>query len=286
MGIRVLLRQDPHFPLCLKQIPQPPQQIYYLGNIEVLHNTRRLAVVGSRKVSPYGQQVTTQLVRELVKRDIVVVSGLALGVDSIAHQAALEGGGQTIAFLAGGLGKITPASNFHIAQSIINQGGLLLSEYSPEILPRKHAFIARNRLVAGISNGILITEAAAKSGTMHTAGFALDQGTAVMAVPGNITSTLSEGTNNLIKSGAIPVTRIDDILLALDLDPSEVPPPKVKGANPQETVLLELLQAGTTATSDLLQASKFDVPLFNQTLTMLEITDKIYSLGGGHWALK
>ena len=283
--VKKLTLKDSEFPQLLRNIPDPPKELYILGDLQPMLEKPRLAVVGSRKVTPYGKLVTSQLARETAGKGVVIVSGLALGVDGLAHEAALEANGLTIAVLASGLDIITPSTNFHIAKRILASGGVIISEYPEGTPPIPVNFIARNRLVSGISDGILITEAAAKSGTMHTANFALEQGKVVMAVPGNINSALSEGTNNLIKTGALPVTSSDDIFLALGLSAGKQQT-ELFGSNAAETALLELLKQGITDASVLLRDSKLEPASFNQTLTMLEITGKIYSLGSDNWGLK
>lgn len=272
------------FPECLRQIPDPPSQIYVLGNLASLLEKPRLSVVGSRKVTPYGKGVTTELVRAVAAQGVVIISGLALGVDAVAHQAALDGGGRTIAVLPCGLDKPYPATNRQLARRILEQGGALISEYPEGTPPLQHHFIARNRLVSGLGDGLLVTEAAAKSGTLHTAGFALEQGRTVMAVPGNITSELSKGTNNLIKTGAEPVIEPDDILEALKLT-GRVPAREVLPADENEAAILIHMHRGISDGSELQLLSGLDAAAFNQTLTMLEITGKIRPTGAGHWSL-
>lgn len=244
----------------------------------------RLAIVGSRRVSPYGRAVTLQLAGEAAKQGIVIVSGLAIGVDGLAHRAALEAGGATMAILPSGLDAVYPYSHRQLADDIVNQGGALITEYPPGTITYPSNFVARNRIVSAISDAVLITEATAKSGTIHTANFALDQGIPVLAVPGNITSKLSEGTNNLIKCGATPVTSLKDILNALNLAPIKQAALPL-GDNPAETALLQLIHAGTSDGGALLGASQLDPAQFNQTLTMLELTGKVRPLGAGHWAI-
>lgn len=285
-NVKKLKLEDPDFPDSLRNIPDPPKQIYVLGDLKTMSARKKLAIVGSRKITPYGKFVTSSLGQGVARKDIVIVSGLALGVDAVAHQAALDSGGLTIAVLASGLDTITPMTNHHLAQNILKSGGAIISEYPPGTPPIPSNFIARNRIVSGVSDGVLITEAAAKSGTMHTANFALEQGKTVMAVPGNINSPLSEGTNNLIKSGAIPVTIMSDILLGLGLAESAPDQTELFGSNPEEVLILKLLSQGTTDASELLKLSNLNAKSFNQTISMLEITGRIYSLGAGHWALK
>ncbi len=276
---------DSQFPTYLREIPKPPKEIYLLGDIGPMLTQPRLAVVGTRKVTPYGRYVTTKLAGETASRGVAIISGLALGVDAIAHKAALDSGGATLAVLASGLDQITPASNFYLGKRILEQGGAIISEYPPGTPARPEHFIARNRLVSGISDAVLITEAAGKSGTMHTANFALDQGKTVLAVPGNINSPLSEGTNNLIKSGAVPVTAITDILHALDLPEAGELQQQMFGNTQEETIIINLLQQGVSDSAQLLARSHLVAAVFSQSLTMLEISGKIRSLGAGHWAL-
>ncbi len=276
---------DAHaFPGVLRQIDDAPQELYIAGDLGPLLAKPRLAVVGSRKVTPYGRGITTDLVRQVAQRGIVIVSGLALGVDALAHQAALEVGGNTIAVLACGLDKPYPPTHTRLAERILERGGVLVSEYPDGTPPYPNQFIARNRLVSGLSDAVLITEAAEKSGTLHTANFALEQGRTVMAVPGNITSSLSAGTNNLIKTGAVPVTGLADIVHALGLQEA-AHGREVMGTNAAEAALLKLLQNGLSDAAELQASSQLDASTFNQTLTMLEITGKIRSLGAGHWGL-
>lgn len=212
------------------------------------------------------------------------MSGLALGVDGLAHQAALEAGGLTIAVLPTSIERIYPSTHRQLANRILESGGALISEYPPGTDIYLGNFVARNRLISGLSNATLITEAALKSGSLHTARFALEQGHDVLAVPGNINSPTSEGANNLIKHGAVPVTSIDDILFTLGIKSTR---PKIlpKGCNEAEDVVLLLICAGQQDGEVLQSLSCLEIALFNQTLTMLEITGKIRSLGANQWVL-
>ena len=274
-------------PDLLINIPQPPKQLYCMGaNIEDLLKKPRLAVVGSRKVTNYGRQVTTDLVRELAGQGVVIISGLAFGVDALAHQAALDAGGLTIAVLPSPIDNIAPRTNQRLAERILANGGVLISEYPSGTPILKHQFVERNRLVCGLADAVLLTEAAKKSGSLHTAQFALEQGREVLAVPGNINSIMSEGTNNLIKTGATPVTSASDVLYALNLDVAALTRHKpLKGQNEAEQAIINLLQAGLSDGEGLQEASNLSVSIFNQTLTMLEITGGIRSTGANQWAL-
>ena len=245
-----------------------------------------VTVVGSRKVSAYGKSVTSSLAGELASAGIVIISGLALGVDSLAHKSALDASGLTIAVLPSGLDRVYPASHQSLARQIIEQGGALVTEYPEGTDPYPSNFIARNRIASGLGDVLLITEAAEKSGTLHTANFALEQGKPVLAVPGNITSPTSVGTNNLIKSGATPVTSARDVFHALGLDVAQKKREAPRSGNPNEQILLDLLFSGIDDGAELLSSSRLEVSLFNQTLTMLEIRGQIRPLGNNRWALQ
>ena len=287
MRIRKLTIKSPEFPEVLLQIPDFPKQLFLLGdNLAGLMEKPRVAIVGSRRVSPYGKAVTAKLAGELARQGVVIVSGLALGVDAVAHSAALEAEGKTIAVMACGLDRIYPATNRNLAKRILEQGGALVSEYPEATEARRENFIARNRIVSGLCDGVLITEAAEKSGTLHTANFALEQGREVMAVPGNITSSLSAGTNNLIKAGATPVTEAKDVLRAINIESTEPAQQELIAANEEEHIILSLLKEGVLEGDLLLLQSKMDPALFSQTLTMLEISGKIKPIGNGHWTLQ
>jgi DNA processing protein len=284
LKIRKITLGSADYPEQLTNIIPAPKQLYALGDLEPLANKTVLSVVGSRAVTPYGKQVTTHLIRDVAKHGIAIVSGMALGIDGIAHQAALEVGGYTVAVLGCGLDRFYPSTHHQLAEQILASGGAIISEYPEGTEPYRFNFIERNRIVSGLSNGVLVVEASERSGTLHTANFALEQGKAVMAVPGNITSATSKGTNNLIKTGAFPITSSNDILNALQVN-QQTTLLNVIAANAQEAAILDLLQIGTTDVNELQTGSKLPAEVFNQTLTMLEITGKIRPLGAGHWGI-
>ncbi|HET9412380.1 MAG TPA: DNA-processing protein DprA [Candidatus Saccharimonadales bacterium] len=284
MKINNICPDYPEYLKIIQTIANAPKRLWYIGSIP----HRRLptvAIIGTRRPTAYGQMVAHKLAYQLAKQGVVIVSGLALGVDAIAHRAALEAGGTTIAIMPGGLTHISPRSNYNLAVDIIKNGGMLLSDYAPEDPIYKQNFIARNRIVSGISDGLLVIEATAKSGTMHTASFALEQGRAVMAVPGNITSAASEGCNNLIKRGALAVTDVNDIFAEIGLATARQTSLPL-GNSPQEQSLLQLLFAGESDGDVLQQKSKLPSAAFSQTLTMLELSGKIRALGANQWSLK
>jgi DNA processing protein len=269
----------------ISSIANIPKRLWLYGN---LPDSRipTAAIVGTRKPTPYGRDVTYRLSYELASRGIVVLSGLALGVDGIAHQAALDAGGITIAVLPTPLETISPRSHRDLAEKIVARGGALVSEYSITDPVYKVNFLARNRIVAGLADGVLITEAAARSGTLSTANAALQQGKPVMAVPGNITSAMSVACNNLIKTGATPVTEVGDILHELGLrdrgEQTELP----LASTAEEAALLKLLMAGVKEGELLHQQSGLPAAEYSQTMTMLEIEGKIRSLGANQWTIR
>jgi DNA processing protein len=283
MNINKLMRDS--IPARLLHIADPPKQLFVTGvGLESLLSAPAVAMVGSRRVSPYGSSVTTKLAQQLAEQGIVIVSGLALGVDGLAHRAALQAGGKTIAVLPGPLEKIYPRAHHQLAEQILRQGGALVSEYPAGTETLRPNFIARNRLVSGLSDALLITEAAEKSGTLHTARFALEQGRDVMVVPGNITSPTSVGCNNLLKAGAHPITSYEDVLHVLGLEETGTQQ-QIFGGNEHEQLLLDLLKSGVSDGDELQLKSQLDITLFNQTLTMLEISGKVRSLGANGWTI-
>ncbi len=270
---------------AFKGLVQIPKQLRVAGTeFLTLMQQPRIAVVGSRKVTPYGRGVTQALVSFLASRGVVIVSGLALGVDSIAHQACLDAGGKTIAALPAGLERIYPTTHTNLAHNILKSGGALVTEYDEDMEPYPGNFLQRNRIIAALSEAVVVTEAAARSGSLNTANHALELGKPVFAVPGNITSPLSAGCNNLIKAGAIPVTSPDDILSNLGWESTEKKR-AVIGDNEEERILIGLLLGGLNDGAELLQKSGLDPGLFNRTLTMLEITGKIRPIGANHWTV-
>lgn len=245
----------------------------------------RVAIVGSRAISPYGRDITRTLARQLAERGVVIVSGLALGVDAEAHRAALAVGGLTMAVLPVPVQTPAPPSNARLAEQIVQHGGTLLSTYVAGSENHKGNFVERNEVVAALSQIVLITEAAQGSGSLHTARFAQDLGVHTMVVPGNITSRVSVGTNMLAKNGeAGIVTGVNDVLRALDL-PGTAKALRPHGDTPDEQQLLDLIEQGITDGQQLLERSQQTVSEFNQALTMLEINGKIVPLGANHWGL-
>jgi DNA processing protein len=275
------------YPERLSVLHKPPERLSTLGEeINRLLEGPVLGIVGSRKVTPYGRTVTEELAESASKAGICIVSGLALGVDSIAHMAALRAGGRTVAVLPSGLKSIYPASHRQLAKDIVIKGGTLISEYDDEFKPRRESFIQRNRIIAGLSDALLVTEAAEKSGSLYTAGFALEAGKPVLAVPGSIKSPTSMGTNNLLKSGAIMVSSEQDIFDALKVTVTQPQQMDIYGDNEQESAILRLIGSGISNGDELHKKSGLGIEAFQRTLSMLEIKGHIYPLGNNHWRLR
>lgn len=206
---------DSAYPYLLKQIYNPPILLYYKGQCNFNSNT--IAVVGSRRTTKYGSNTAKKICYQLGLRGIHIVSGMATGIDSFAHQGCIDANGFTIAVLACGVDQPYPASNTKLYKDILESSGLIISEYPPGTLPLKHHFPLRNRIISGLSQGVLVVEAAKKSGSLITATYALEQGREVFAVPGNIDAFLSEGTNQLIRDGAKMVSGVEDITSELNI---------------------------------------------------------------------
>jgi DNA processing protein len=286
MTIIKLTLGNKFYPDRLRQLSSPPETINISGNgLEEILRKPTLGVVGSRKATAYGKNITETLVESVVDKNVVIVSGLALGIDSISHKAALDKAGQTIAVLPGGIKQIYPATHRSLARNITKQNGLLISEYDNDFRPRRESFIQRNRIIAALSDALLITEAAEKSGTMHTANFALELGKPVLAVPGNINSPMSMGTNNLIKSGAFLVTDEQDIYSALGIKEDKLRQEIFLGDTDEETMIINLMRSGVSAGEEIHIKSELPIEMFQQALTMLEIKGIVKPLGNNHWQL-
>jgi len=287
-NIKVIIFNDSQFPRLLKEIDSCPALLFYKGNFQK-QDEFSLAIVGTRKISLYGKQTALKIVRDLVQNNLVIVSGLARGVDTLAHYITLELGGRTIAVLGSGLNKknIYPFENQNLAQRIIEQNGLLISEYPPETSPQKYFFPYRNRIVAGLTLGTLVIEAPEKSGALITARYALEQGREIFAVPGNIHNFNSIGCNNLIKMGGKLVNDANDILDALNFVRTVKPVVKkiIKPLNKEEAELLKYLSEEPIHIDKLIEFSKFNPTIVNSVLTMMEINGKIKHLGGMYFIL-
>ena len=264
-----------------------PKMLYYYGKIPQ-KRTKTVAIVGSRHNTGYGEEVAYQLGYTLAKHGVIVISGLAYGIDSIGHQAALDAGGTTIAVLGTPINEIYPRNHRKLATEIIETGGAIISEYAPgtKVYP-KTSFLERNRIISGLSDIVVVVEAAERSGSLNTATHALEQGKEVFAVPGNITSPYSQGCNKLIRQGAFPYTEPDDILR--ELFPEEFLARKkkchLKGDTDVETLILNSLAGGLRSGEEIMTSNHLPPEVFNQSVTLLEIKGRIRALGANAWAL-
>lgn len=282
MNIQQISSNDNTYPNILRDINSPPKQIFVAGGIPELP---MVAIVGSRRPTNYGRATTYQIAGELARAGFCIVSGLALGIDTIAHQAALDNNGKTIAVLGCGLDAPYPRSNTNLFNQIIESGGGVITEYANGTAPFKSNFPARNRIIAGLSMATIVTEADAKSGSLITANFALQANRLVMAVPGNITSQRSAGPNNLIKNGAQLVTNAMDILAVLGMESPKLVKTKLKADSREEAVVIELLSEQSLTTQQIIDQSEIDAVNLASIISLMEITGKIRNLGAGQWVL-
>lgn len=264
-------------------IAKPPKSLWYLGKVP--NPAPTVAIVGSRKPTPYGREITLRLASALAARGVIIVSGLALGHDALAHRGALDAGGITVAVQGNGLSQLYPRTNHNLAHEILAKNGMIVSEYEPDVPVHAFRFLERNRIVAALADVVIIVEAATRSGTLNTAMHALDQGKELMAVPGNITSPQSAGCNRLIAQGAAPVLSVEDVFARLDMG-SVQSSAAARGDDPHQTLILQLIGAGVRDGDEIISQSKLSASEVSQTLTMLEINDVIRPLGANQWGMK
>jgi len=279
---------DEDYPSLLKEIYAPPPILYYRGTLPKKEDFL-LAVVGTRKFSAYGKQVAQSLVASLAQSGITIVSGLALGIDALAHEAALNASGKTIGVLGCSVEKwnIYPRTNQFLAEKMIQEGGCVISEHPLGTPPLKPHFPRRNRLISGLSLGTLIIEAPQKSGALLTAKHALEQDREVFAVPGNITVANSDGTNNLIKMGAHTVTQANDVLDVLNLQEatSFLSASEIVPDTREEASLMEHLSREPIHVDELTRATDLSISAINATLTLMEMKGKVRHMGGMNYVL-
>lgn len=265
------------FPGLLKEINDPPTELYLEGNFPNESENKFLAIVGSRKFSRYGKEACEELIRGLTGYPVVIVSGLAIGIDTIAHQSALRNKLLTVAIPGSGLDRkvLHPFSNHRLADEIVEAGGCLLSELEPECPAGLHTFPRRNRIMAGLSHATLIIEAGEKSGTLITARLAMEYNRDVLVVPGSIFSPSSRGANNLIRQGAMPVNRSEDILQALGFeldDKNETKQGKLfVDLSPVEQKIVEILETEPLPRDELIEVAELSITEANIILSSMEI---------------
>ncbi|MDD4333389.1 MAG: DNA-processing protein DprA [Patescibacteria group bacterium] len=282
-NIFIITPDNEKYPRLLTEIFTPPQIIYYKGNFET-KDEFSLAVVGTRKFTSYGKQVTESIVKNLVQNNLTIVSGLAFGIDTLAHSATLEAKGRTIAVLGTGIDRtsIYPTSNRYLAEKIIAEGGAVISEFPLGTPPLKHHFPQRNRIISGLSLGTLVVEAGEKSGALITANQALEQNREVFAVPGNIFSPVSIGPNKLIKLGAKAVTSAEEIIEALNLTQIKtyINNKEIIPESPAEEKIITLLSHEPKHINEIVRESNLDTATTNSTLVVMEMKGMVRNLGG------
>ncbi|WP_400162961.1 DNA-processing protein DprA [Brevibacillus sp. TJ4] len=289
-GVEYVCFLDAAFPDRMQHIPDPPLALFYRGDLSLLQEPLAIGVVGSRKPTAYGRAVCARLSQELAVAGVVIVSGLAYGIDAEAHQAALKAGGKTIGVMGCGIDQIYPASHRQLYRKL-EEAGLLLSEYPPGTPAMPGLFPERNRIISGLSLGVLVVEAAERSGSLITADCALEQGKDVFAVPGPIFSELSAGPHNLLKQGAKMVTTSVDVLeewehlIGRDIGRYNIEETRIVSMTPAERAVYDLITEEGVHTDVLLRSTAPGrLALLHQTLLVLEGKGLIVSQPGGYFA--
>lgn len=285
MKINCISPQDSPFTKVLGNIAKPPKSLFFIGKLPE-KRVPTVAIVGTRKPTRYGTEVTLRLASELATRGVIIVSGLALGVDALAHKATLDAGGTTLAVLANALPGIQPSTNRDLADTILRSDGAIICEHENDDKFGSWSFLERNRIVAGLADAIIITEAASRSGTLNTAAHALEQGKEVFVVPGNITSPMSIGCNQLLKQGARIVTCAEDVLEVIAPDLLQPQATLALGSTPLETEVIKLLQVGVRDGDEIQSTIGCSATDLSVALTMLEINGAIRALGANQWTLR
>lgn len=293
MKINEIRPQDNEYTKVLQTIALTPKLLYYYGQWPQTR-LKTVAIVGARKNTKYGEEIAFNLAKALAEKGIIVISGLAYGIDSIAAKGALAGGGSTIAILGTEIEKIHPSAHIPLAEKIVENGGVVASEFHlGDKLDYRYSFLQRNRLISGLADAIVVVEARERSGSLNTASHALAQGKDVFAVPGDINRQTSQGCNRLISSGANPYLGIKDFIDYLFPTPKNRKTKKnhheeqisLFGDTDDEKNILRLLASEVKDGDEIIERLGLDVVTFNQTITMLEIKGAIKSLGSNYWTL-
>lgn len=282
-NIWFVAQNEKEYPNGLKKLPNPPIVLFGRGDKSCLNISKSIGVVGTRKVTSYGREVTESLVADLVSYGFTIISGMALGVDAIAHQSCLESGGKTIAVLGNGVDLPFPRENSNLYTKIIESGGTVISEYPPGVNPTKGSFPARNRIIAALSLGILITEAAEDSGSLITAEWGFSLGKKVFSVPGPINSSMSRGSLKLLKQGAVLVQNTQDILNEFGIQSSRLRSKNKKdygGLNKEELRIVRLLEKEPLGQDLLAKKLKIPVRKLSIILSGLEMQGVIKGSSG------
>lgn len=282
-GIRILIWDDELYPPRLKEIGQPPPVLYVRGDL-LPEDHFAVAIVGTRRVTPYGRQITEELSAFLAANGVTVVSGLARGVDAVAHTAALKAGGRSMAVLGSGVDRIYPPENRALAEQLMEHGALV-SDYPVGTAPESSNFPPRNRIISGLSLAVVVTEAGETSGALITAEFAAEQGREVFAVPGSILAPQSKGTNKLIQSGALPLLTPQDLLQALNLTRvgEQKAARKILPADEVEAQLMSALGDEPLHVDEIRNQTGLPVEKVSAALVMMELKGMVRQVGGMHY---
>lgn len=277
--IGVMVFRDKDYPKLLKHIADPPFILYIRGSREIL-NSKCFGVVGTRALTDYGRRATPQITQDIVHGGFTIVSGLAAGIDTLAHKAAIDAGGKTIAVLGCGSDDFTifPKQNLGLAKKIIETGGAVITEYAPEVQGRALTFPLRNRIISGLSKGVLVVEADVKSGAMITAKCATDQNRDLFCVPGPIYARTSQGTNFMIQKGAKLVTRGEDVLEEYGVSVSRMKK-EIRPENETEAAILALLTVESLTSDDIIRKTGLESPKITAALAMMELNRKVKNIG-------
>lgn len=288
LRVRVITWKDENYPPLLRRIEYPPPVLYVCGSLTPDDLRYTIAIVGTRKMSSYGRLVTERFAGELATGGITIVSGLALGVDTTAHTAALDAGGRTLAVMASGLDVMYPPRNHDLARRIVQSGqGALISAFPLGVKPESGNFPARNHLISGLSLGVLVTEAPPRSGALITANSALEQGREVFAVPGGIFSAGCAGVNKLIQDGAHPVTGVADILSSLNLYmvPQQAEARAILPENDEERTLLKVIGHEARHIDDIIREAGLPASTVSAALTVMELKGMLQQVGSMQYML-
>ena len=282
-GIISIERGDARFPHRLAALTGGPSTLYCRGNTDLLH-AECIAVVGTRQATDYGIEATRAIVTELVRAGVTIVSGLALGIDAVAHRATLDAGGSTIAVLGSGVDDATigPRQNLPLARDILANGGLVCSEYPAGTRADTWTFPARNRIVSGLSRAVIVTEAARKSGALITARLAAEQGRDVCAVPGSMFWPRSAGPNELIRNGAHVIAEPSDVLDVLGIQP-RLEHVAVSTQDPVQQKVIAILANGPAHVDAIVSGSDAPTPAVMAALTKMELTGSVSAMHNGYW---
>lgn len=280
-SIDVVTKMDENYPKNLKDIEDAPLVLYLRGRLK-REDSNAVAIVGSRKMTSYGREVTKKIAGELASLGITIVSGLAFGIDLVAHKSTLEVGGRCIAVLASGVDKITPRANEWVGERILNSGGAVISEFPLGIEPQRHFFPFRNRIISGLSRAVIVVEGMIRSGTIHTANHAARQGRTVFAVPGPITSPASQAPHYLIKNGAKLITEVKDVLEELDFElrvDKEIE--ELIPDDELESKLISIIANEPLHLDELARIAGLKVSEVSGKLTLMELKGLVRHIGGG-----